>query len=272
MEQLIKLSEGKFPVHSFELYQVLKLDSTHHARWIRKYILANPFAKESIDYQLIPESLLKRSGRAPIGYYKLTIEFAKNICMMSNSKNGQVARDYFIACEKKALEVTKPEIISLPITGQVFQTPKTFPEALRQLADTIEAKEGLQLLIEESKPKIESYDKFMNLPDEAISIKTAARLLNVYRKDKPKELFGQNTLYDYLRDINVLQNNNLPYQEHSRYFIVKKIEKTVRIRKTGDLEVKHFTQTFFKPKGLERLRKRMIKDGFIFEETKSSNL
>lgn len=101
----------------------------------------------------------------------------------------------------------------------------------------------------EMKPKAEAYDCFISA-DSLKSIEVVA-----------KSLFngkGRNKLYAFLRDIKILQNNNLPYQQYidRGYFEVKQ-----RPKKMGSKMV-DLNQTFVTPKGIDYVRKLCIDNGF----------
>ena len=82
----------------------------------------------------------------------------------------------------------------------------------------IEKKQNLLLenTIEEYKPKVKVYEQAMSM-DGLHSMKEVAHLMDV----------GRNTLFAKMRDANILNSSNLPYQRYisSKYFTVKQTAK-----------------------------------------------
>lgn len=94
-----------------------------------------------------------------------------------------------------------------------------------------------------------------------ISFHQAAKLLRVYRKDKPGKLFGRNTLINQLREAEVLMlHENIPYQKYmqQKLFIVQKKE-VMRTHGPMTIFVTKFTE-----KGFQRLKDYFINNNFNF--------
>lgn len=127
MTELMKISEDR-TITSRELYEFLELRPSDYSRWCKKNILDNPFALEHVDYRVFRTDAENHLGGRPSTDYKLTIDFAKKLCMTSKSPQGEVARNYFIEVEKRFQE----------ITSQPFVLPQNFGEACRMLAETWE--------------------------------------------------------------------------------------------------------------------------------------
>jgi anti-repressor protein len=162
--------------------------------------------------------------------YILTLDFAKHISMVQRNDKGEEARNYFLMCEKKLMNL---------------KLPTTYKEALLALVEAEEQKELAQKQIEEQKeiieiqaPKVESFDKFIDA-DGLYSVNDAAKSLGV----------GQKKLFEALRESKILNRENVPYQKFldSEYFKVKTstinaINRNVKTPKVT-------------PKGLHWLRK-----------------
>lgn len=83
------------------LYEFLELDKSHYKRWYTKNIIKNDFATENIDYFIVsPNGEPKKYNPNPTLEFKLTTDFAKQLCMTVKNERGQEARKYFIACEQ----------------------------------------------------------------------------------------------------------------------------------------------------------------------------
>jgi phage anti-repressor protein len=88
-------------VSAYELYNALGFAAQHRAKWYNKNILKNSFAIENQDWAKLP-----LSGRSKD--YALSLDFAKRLSMMARTERGEQIRNYFIQCERQALEATKP--------------------------------------------------------------------------------------------------------------------------------------------------------------------
>jgi anti-repressor protein len=112
--------------------------------------------------------------------------------------------------------------------------PRSFADALRQLADTCEQLEAVA-------PKAEAYDALMDASG-LYSMQAAAKALG----------YGPNVLYRDLRRLGILQGNNLPYQRYMHHFEVK--TGTYRNRSQ---ELVPTATTMIRPAGLDFLRRKL---------------
>lgn len=105
-----------------------------------------------------------------------------------------------------------------------------------------------QRLIEQA-PKVEFFDDVAGSSD-TIDMKEAAKVLNI-------KGFGRNNLFEFLRNQNVLDRNNQPYQKYvdTGYFRVIESKFTLP---TGEIKISLKTVVF--QKGLDFIR-RLIKKG-----------
>lgn len=101
------------------LYAFLELDQSHYKRWYNKNIVNNDFAVENIDYITIRPNGENSKGGRPALEFKLTSDFAKQLCMTVKNERGKQARDYFIACEQglkiatQKIQSTQPDLTPL---------------------------------------------------------------------------------------------------------------------------------------------------------------
>lgn len=123
---------------------------------------------------------------------------------------------------------------SFHATGEAPALPRSFADALRQLADTCEQLEAIA-------PKAEAYDALMDA-DGLYSMQAAAKALG----------YGPNILYRDLRRLGILQGNNLPYQRYMHHFDVKLGSYRNRAGETVPT-----TTTMVRPAGLDFLRKKL---------------
>ncbi|MFW0773553.1 phage antirepressor [Paenarthrobacter nitroguajacolicus] len=112
--------------------------------------------------------------------------------------------------------------------------PRTFSEALRQLADTCER-------LEASAPKVQAYDELMD-SQGLYTMQAVAKALG----------YGPNILFRDLRRLGILQGNNLPYARYMHHFDVKL--GSYRNRRN---ELVPTATTMIRPAGLEFLRRKL---------------
>lgn len=139
MDELIKINtneEGKRTVNGRDLYEFLEVKKDY-SDWIKAQV-KRARLREGIDFIKFPQKG-EKNIRPKIEYH-FTIEAGKHIGMISGTDKGFEVRDYFIECERQLLE-QKPAIPS-------------YPEALRQLADSLEREET-------NRPKIEYHDEVL---------------------------------------------------------------------------------------------------------------
>lgn len=123
--------------------------------------------------------------------------------------------------------------------------PQTYAEALMEAAKLAERAERAEEALAVAGPKIEAYEAFMDA-DGYLSMEATAKALSDVLRGK-----GRNTLYARLREMRILQRNNMPYQRYKRYF-----EVTLGTHVERGLEVPHAT-TRVRPEGVEWLRRRL---------------
>lgn len=91
MNELIKVNkDGRVTARG--LYEFLELAKGQFSRWAKSNILDNAFAVDGVDYQGFD---IYVEGNKTIDY-KISLDFAKKLCMISKSERGEQARNYFI--------------------------------------------------------------------------------------------------------------------------------------------------------------------------------
>lgn len=129
--------DGKQAVNARELHQ--KLGSKYQfANWIQERINKYGFV-ENQDYEVFKENLKNSNGGRPTKEYALSLDMAKELCMVENNEKGRMIRKYFIEVEKKAR------------TQNPFAIPQTYSEALLLAANQAKQIEKQQLALEQKK-------------------------------------------------------------------------------------------------------------------------
>nr|DAZ10848.1 MAG TPA: KilAC domain protein [Caudoviricetes sp.] len=176
-------------VDARELFIRLRGENTQtkFTDWISEKINKYGFI-EDVDFTSFSQK--NEKGGRPTIEYALTLDTAKEIAMVENNEQGRKIRRYFIDVEKKA--------------RQMFEIPKTLPEALRKAAELAEE-------LEKQKPKVLFADS-VETSKNSVLINELAKIL----KQNGYEI-GQNRLFEKLRNEGYLikqkgQNWNLPTQ------------------------------------------------------------
>ena len=211
-------------VNARELHTFLGVQ-TRFNDWITTRISEYEFV-ENQDYVRFTENSVKPQGGRPSIEYYTTLDMAKELAMVERNEKGKQARKYFIECERKLRET------------QAKLAPKTYVEALRTLADEVEAHEQTKQTLAIAEPKAQYFDKLVER-NLLTNFTTTAKEFGVKRKDFINYLLDNGYIY---RD---QQGNLLPYATHVPHlFEVKEYSKDAH---SG-------VQTLITPKGRETLR------------------
>jgi len=203
MNELIKITEqnGNKVVSARELYQFLGYDLSQWSRWYQRNILESEFFTEGIDYQILDIMSSSNNGSTTKDF-ALTIDTAKEISMLARTEKGKQARLYFISCEKNNLR------------------PRTHLEVIDSeralLIENNRISEQLLIAnnkIEDDKPKVVFFDQVTG-SESCFDMADVAKVCALG--------IGRNTLFQFLRESNILRENNTPYQQYvdSGYFRV----------------------------------------------------
>lgn len=240
MQELIALNTVEFDgseqqtVNARELHEFLE-NGDKFATWIVDRINQFGFL-ENQDFVTFSENSEK--GR-PRKEYALSLDMAKELCMVERNEKGKQARQYFIECER----VAKQRLTAQPALP-------SYSEALRQLADQIDHNKELQEKIEQDKPKVEYCDQIV-ADNGSMTITKAAKVIGY-----PPRKFK-----DYIRQIGWLYANADTPMQHvitSGYMVLRYAHWTDNDGNYVEKPYAHITS-----KGMFVLYKRMRKEGLI---------
>ena len=216
-------------VSARELHAFLEVQ-TRFNDWIARRVKDYGFT-ENIDYVCLTQKRVTQTSEGKEGaaveqVHYVSLDMAKELAMVERTEKGKQARQYFIECERKLRET------------QAKLAPKTYVEALRTLADEVEAHEQTKQTLAIAEPKAQYFDKLVER-NLLTNFTTTAKEFGIKRKD----------LIDYLLDNGYIyrdqQGNLLPYATHVPHlFEVKEYSKDAH---SG-------VQTLVTPKGRETLR------------------
>ena len=221
MNEIIKVNEETQTVSARELHEKLEI-GTKFTTWFER-MCEYGFAENS-DYRPISQKWETAQGNMTESKdYEISIDMAKQICMIQRSEVGKQIRQYFIDLEK------------------AWNTPEQIMARALRVAEVTIANCHKQ--IEEMKPKADFYDSVAD-SKTAIQIGDVAKMLAI-------KGVGRNNLFQMLRDKKILDRNNVPYQQYvdSGYFRVIEQKYTVG----GDVRIN--IKTLVYQKGIDWIRR-----------------
>lgn len=195
--------------------------------------------EEEISLQKILESKYKNSRGREYPMFLLTFNQAKQVLM----RESKFVRKHIILYIERLENALKE--------SQTIKLPQTYVEALEALL--ISEKEKLKLQ-EENKtmlPKAEFYDAVAG-SESLVDMNQVAKTLNV-------KGLGRNNLFKFLREQNVLMENNQPYQQYMDAGFFKLIEVKWTDPKNEMVNVS--TKTMIFQRGVEFIEK-LVKQKF----------
>lgn len=126
-----------------EIFCFLKID-TQFSIWLERRILHYNFI-ENQDYII---ELVYTKGRPRKEYY-VTLDMAKELCMVENNEKGRQARRYFIECEKRLKNLEQEQMQklafhqSLGYKSQLAQQKEHYENKIKALKYDLEHKNEL---------------------------------------------------------------------------------------------------------------------------------
>lgn len=168
MNELIKVTQnesGEQLVSARELHSKLEITERFNS-WFDR-MLKYGFT-ENVDYTGC--KVFNTQAKQELDEYILTLDMAKQICMLQRSELGTKFRLYFIECEKQLKQITQPKL------------PQTYLEALKELVRVEEEKLQLQNQVN----RLVHSKKLYTTTEIAkeLGIKSAAELNKLLAKDK----------------------------------------------------------------------------------------
>ena len=169
MNELIKVvyDNDRPTVSGRELHEKLEI-ATQYTKWFER--MAEYGFTEKEDYIAISQKRLTAQGNeTTFTDHQLTLEMAKQICMIQRTETGKRYREYFLEIEKMW---NSPEYV---MARAVKMSDRKIALLSGQLAEANKQ-------IEEAKPKIEYYDTITS-SEGLTSIRETAKLFDVKEKD-----------------------------------------------------------------------------------------
>lgn len=228
MNELIKVNydSDRPTVLGRDLHEFLEVGSDY-SHWFKR--MCEYGFTEGIDFSSF---LTESTGGRPSQDHQLTIEMAKEICMLQRNEKGRLARQYFIQLEKNW---NSPEMV-------MSRALKMAEKQIKQLAAI-----NSQLTVDNQILKIKS-DYFDELVDRNLltNFRETAKLLEVKEKTFIRFLLDKKYIY---RD---KKGKLLPYTEKNNGLFELKETFNEKTQWSG-------TQTLITPKGRETFRLLFLK-------------
>ena len=230
--ELKKVEEGIVPIYESDTKEKLinarelhkKLNNKRQfANWIKQRIDKYKFLENHDFVKLNNFVMVGNLKRPQIDYY-LTIDMAKELCMVENNETGRKIRRYFIEVEKRYREI--------------INTPTNIFDFLRLALNQIELNskniENLQLDVNELKSKID-----VKIKNNYCLASDIAEQLNLYSENN---IPHSNLIGAIARQLGY-KISYKHYYEDEHIAVVKDISKN------------EYWQVYFKPKAVEEIQK-----------------
>lgn len=226
MNDLIKVNyDGERPtVLGRDLHDFLEIETPYHI-WFPR--MCEYGFCENVDYMGFEQICTKPQGGRPSQNHQLTIEMAKEICMIQRSEKGRQARQYFIALENAW---NTPEMV-------MSRALKMAENKIKQLS-VINSELSVENTI--MKPKADYFDELVDR-NLLTNFRETAKQLNIKEKDFVSFLIGKKYVY---RD---KKGKLMPYADKNNGLFEVKECFNDKTKWSG-------TQTLITPKGRETFR------------------
>ena len=160
MNELIPITyqNDRPAVSARELHEFLEVDTqfTHWFDRMKEYGFS-----ENVDYEVLAKNDYNPQGGRPAVDYVLSLDMAKELCMIQRTERGKQARQYFLAVEKswnspqkvmaRALKMADVTIASLQDNNQQLFTEAAQNRPKTIFADAVAASESPMLIGELAK-------------------------------------------------------------------------------------------------------------------------
>ncbi|EAI8933416.1 phage antirepressor Ant [Campylobacter coli] len=200
--------QGAFPANVENLFCYLEVNSKF-ADWIKNRINQYDFI-ENQDY-IIKEVF---TGRRPRKEYYVTLDMAKELCMVENNEKGRQARRYFIECEKRLKNIEAEQMQklafrqSLGYKSQLKQQKEKYENKIKALQYDLEHKKELSFKRKLSKEELLELRKILAKDYGILCIKE-------WEMSLVAEKIGKDTVFEAV--LNKLEKELKYWQNYEEY-------------------------------------------------------
>ncbi|EFU2335629.1 phage antirepressor Ant [Campylobacter coli] len=191
-----------------EIFQFLNSEQ-EYANWIKNRISHYDFI-ENQDYII---ELVYTKGRPRKEYY-VTLDMAKELCMVENNEKGRQARRYFIECEKRLKNIEAEQMQklafrqSLGYKSQLAQQKQKYENEIKALKYDLEHKNELSLKRKLSKEELLELRKILARDYGILCIKE-------WEMSLVAEKIGKDTVFEAV--LNKLEKELKYWQNYEEY-------------------------------------------------------
>ncbi|EEL0608442.1 phage antirepressor Ant [Campylobacter coli] len=191
-----------------EIFQFLNSEQ-EYANWIKNRISHYNFI-ENQDYII---ELVYTKGRPRKEYY-VTLDMAKELCMVENNEKGRQARRYFIECEKRLKNIEAEQMQklafrqSLGYKSQLKQQKEKYENEIKALKYDLEHKNELSLKRKLSKEELLELRKILARDYGILCIKE-------WEMSLVAEKIGKDTVFEAV--LNKLEKELKYWQNYEEY-------------------------------------------------------
>lgn len=232
MNKLITINNDSQTISARELHEKLNI-GTKFATWFQR-ICEYGFIENQDYTTCYPNLGSENHGGQNMIDYDISMDMAKQICMIQRTPKGKEIRQYLIDLEKAWNTPEQIMARALTIAQQTIERRNIVIKMLE--ADT-----------ERMRPKEEFYDAVAG-SKTAIEMAAVAKVLNFNG-------VGRNKLFEILRDERILQSDNIPYQKYIDNGWFRTIEQ--KYSKDGETYIN--IKTLVYQKGVDGIRKILEK-------------
>lgn len=247
-------------VNARELHEQLQVTS-HFRDWIKNRIQKYGFV-ENQDF--IKGAKILASGQKSIDYF-ITIDMAKELCMVENNEQGRIARQYFIEKEKELRQLQLGHNSNTPATTSTNDLIGMLRNALVQLENNKEQLDRYNQIINAKDEQLENQERQLeNQEKQLIEMTPKAKICNDFLNSNQQlncttvaKMLGTSVIKfnNWMRSKGYMfAKSTLPSAEmiDKGYMIVKNIP----YYDYQNQENKFNKQTFITAKGFEFLQKK----------------
>lgn len=229
MNEILRIDTDNMRVSARDLHERLNI-KTAFKDWFPR--MCEYGFEEGEDFNVLKNERVQMEGsrevKREITDYNITVDMAKQICMIQRTPEGKECRQYLIDLEKAW---NSPEQI--------------MARALRVAEKVISDKDRL---ITEMKPKADFFDAVAD-SKTAISMNEVSKVLAI-------KGMGRNNLFEYLRQQGILDRRNIPYQKYVDNGWFRVIEQ--HYSKNGEEQISFKTLVY--QKGVNGIRKMITEE------------
>ncbi|MDA3463493.1 antA/AntB antirepressor family protein [Acinetobacter sp. AOR41_HL] len=207
--------DKQFAVDARSLHSFLEV-GRDFANWIKQRISKYKF-QENVDFVLTVAKTGVRSNVVQKDY-SLSLDMAKELCMVENNDKGREARRYFIRCEKLAFEAMKEKFMGSAIETRKVITPEQ-KDSLQKIVDAkVNGKNGLRAQV-------------WTRHNRHFKINSYHELLAIHFEDSVQYLLSMELKGKVENPLVPMQVNNEPWNDTDVQFLmwfVPKISKIIK--------------------------------------------